>query len=67
MPIRYVLPVKLSLRFVAMFPVKLPNLANESSAISAVRQLCSLYAQSPHLTEYHGMGASDSRETNLLQ
>ena len=36
---RYVRPVKLSLRFVAMFPVRLPNLASESSAISAVCQL----------------------------
>jgi hypothetical protein len=34
--LRYALPVKLSLRFVAIFPVRLPNLAIESSAISAV-------------------------------
>jgi hypothetical protein len=39
--LRYVRPVKLSLRFVAMFPVRLPSLAKESSAISAVCQLSS--------------------------
>jgi hypothetical protein len=42
---RYVRPVKLSLRFVAMFPVRLPSLAKESSAISAVCQLSSAYRE----------------------
>jgi len=45
---RYVRPVKLSLRFVAMFPVRLPSLANESSAISAVGKLSAKYLSRVH-------------------